>query len=427
MSVIETAPLDQRLTALVESRPEAIVDPYPLYHELLETSPVHRLGPTVVLSRYDDVKLAIREVKRMSSQAYRVGSRATEIRSRLGEDQARAFDEIAAFEAMYISRADGGVHQELRDIAMRPFGPRRIVELRATIVRYLDELLAEAVADGAEVVDLVSTVMMKLPVMVICTLLNVPLGDAPTIKAWSGRIGKNRGGVVASDLMDAHAAMRDFRGYVQEIVDHHRRAPGSTDLVAAFMGAEGEARLTAEQLAAQFVVLLFAGSDTTNALMANGLLALAQRPDQWRAICAEPALVEPAVEELLRWVSPVQFLWRVTTAPMEFGGVELDAGTTVMPIVAAANRDPRVFSDPDALDVRRRDLEPHITFGYGPHFCLGNALARMESEIFFSTIARRFPDLEMTVDPSELEWYGNAMFRTIRALPLALGRDRGRR
>jgi cytochrome P450 len=421
MTAVGTASLDDRLTALIQSQPQAIVDPYPLYRELLEHSPVHQLGPTVVLSRYEDVKLAVRESRRMSNQAYRVGSRASQIRAGLDERQVAAFDDVAAFEAMYISRADGDVHAELRDIAMRPFGPRRIVELRATIVRYLDELLDETLAGGGEVVDLVSAVMMQLPVMVICTLLNVPLADGPMIKAWSGRIGKNRGGVVASDLMDAHAALGEFRDYVQQIIDHHRRHPGNTDLVAAFMGAEGEARLTAEQLTAQFVVLLFAGSDTTNALMANGLLALLQQRDQWEAICADPELVAPAVEELLRFVSPVQFLWRVTTAPIEFGGVEVPPDTTVMPIIAAANRDPRVFADPDAVDVRRGDVEPHITFGYGPHFCLGNALARMESEIFFSTIARRFPDLELTVNPSELEWYGNAMFRTIRTMPVALG------
>jgi len=424
MSVIEQASLDDRLTALIESRPEAITNPYPLYHELLEHSPVHQLGPTVIVSRYDDVKLAVREFRRMSSQAYRVGSRAKELRSRLAPEEANAFDEVSAFEAMYISRADGDFHQQLRDISMRPFGPRRIVEMRATIVQYLDELLEQALGDGADVVDLVPTVMMRLPVMVICTLLNVPLEDAPTIKSWSGRIGKNRGGVVVADLMDAHAAMADFRAYVQDILDNNRRHPDTTDLVAAFMGAEGESRLTAEELAAQFVVLLFAGSDTTNALMANGLLALAERPDQWRALCQDPGLVADTVEELLRWVSPVQFLWRVTTAPMEFSGVEVPPDATVMPIIAAANRDPRAFTDPDVLDIRREGPNPHITFGYGPHFCLGNALARMESEIFFSTMAARFPDMELAVDPSELEWYGNAMFRTVRRLPIALGRDR---
>ena len=273
------------------------------------------------------------------------------------------------------------------------------------------------------IVDLVQAITQRLPVMMICTLLNVPLEDAPIIKAWSGRIGKNRGGVVVEDLLDAHAALLEFREYVQGILDNNRRNPDATDLVTAFMGAAGEDRLSADELMAQFVVLLFAGSDTTNALMANGLFALLQRPDQWSQLVADPGVARDAVEELMRWVSPVQFLWRVTVDTMTFGDTEIGPGTTVMPVVAAANRDPRVFVAPDEIDVRRRPKD-HLAFGYGPHFCLGNVLARMEGEAFFSTLARRFPELALAGDPSDLEWVGNAMFRTVRTLPIAFGVDR---
>jgi cytochrome P450 len=155
---------------------------------------------------------------------------------------------------------------------------------------------------------------------------------------------------------------------VQEILDENRRHPDATDLVTAFMGAAGEDRLSADELMAQFVVLLFAGSDTTNALMANGLLALLQRPDQWSQLVADPGLARDAVEELMRWVSPVQFLWRVTVDTMTFGDAEIPPGVTVMPVLAAANRDPRVFAAPDEVDIRRRPKD-HLAFGYGPHFC----------------------------------------------------------
>jgi cytochrome P450 len=421
MPVLERPSLDDRLSALIASRPEAIVDPYPLFHDLLERSPVHRLGPTVVLSRYDDVKLAVREFERMSSQAYRVGSRAEQILAALSPEQAQAFHGVADFEMMYISRSDGNVHGRLRDIAMRPFGVRRVEKMRDTIQRYLDDLIEEALARSRDgVVDVVQAITQRLPVMVICTLLNVPLGDAPMIKGWSSRIGKNRGGVVVEDLMDAHAALTEFRDYVQGIIDQNRRHPDATDLVTAFMGAAGQDRLSADELMAQFVVLLFAGSDTTNALMANGLLGLLQRRDQWSQLVADPGVAREAVEELMRWVSPVQFLWRVTVEAMTFGDTEIPPGTTVMPVLAAANRDPAVFAAPDEIDVRRRPKD-HIAFGYGPHFCLGNVLARMEAEAFFSTLARRFPTLALAGDPSELEWVGNAMFRTVRTLPVVLG------
>jgi cytochrome P450 len=423
MSVVERPSLDDRVSALIASRPEAIADPYPLFAELLEDSPVHHLGHTVVLSRYDDVKLAVREFQRMSSQAYRVGSRAEQILAGLEPEQAEAFHGVSDFEMMYISRSDGSMHGRLRDIAMRPFGVRRVDKLRAMIDSYLDGLIEEALAGAHDgTVDVVQTITQRLPVMMICTLLNVPLEDAPIIKGWSGRIGKNRGGVVVEDLMDAHAALLEFREYVQGIIDDNRRRPDATDLVTAFMGAAGEDRLSADELMAQFVVLLFAGSDTTNALMANGLLALLERPDQWSQLVADPGLVPDAVEELMRWVSPVQFLWRVTVDTMTFGDTEIGPGTTVMPVVAAANRDPRVFATPDEIDVRRRPKD-HLAFGYGPHFCLGNVLARMEGEALFSTLARRFPTLALAGDPSDLEWVGNAMFRTVRTLPIVFGAD----
>jgi cytochrome P450 len=424
MSVVERQSLDDRVSALIASRPEAIADPYPLFAELLEDSPVHHLGHTVVLTRYDDVKLAVREFQRMSSQAYRVGSRAEQILAGLEPEQAEAFHGVSDFEMMYISRSDGSMHGRLRDIAMRPFGVRRVDKLRAMIDSYLDGLIEEALAGAHDgIVDVVQAITQRLPVMMICTLLNVPLQDAPIIKGWSSRIGKNRGGVVVEDLMDAHAALTEFRSYVQGIIDENRRHPDATDLVTAFMGAAGEDRLSADELMAQFVVLLFAGSDTTNALMANGLLALLERPDQWSQLIADPGLVPDAVEELMRWVSPVQFLWRVTVDTMSFGDTEIGPGTTVMPVVAAANRDPRVFAAPDEIDVRRRPKD-HLAFGYGPHFCLGNVLARMEGEAFFSTLARRFPTLALAGDPSDLEWVGNAMFRTVRTLPIAFGTDR---
>ena len=424
MPVLERPSLDDRLSALIASRPEAIADPYPLFAELIEQSPVHQLGPTVVLTRYDDVKLAVREFERMSSQAYRVGSRAEQILAGLSPDQAEAFHGVSDFEMMYISRSDGSMHGRLRDIAMRPFGVRRVDKMRATIDRYLDGLIEEALAESQDgVVDVVHAITQRLPVMVICTLLNVPLDDAPIIKSWSGRIGKNRGGVVVEDLLDAHAALTEFREYVQGIIDHNRRNPDATDLVTAFMGAAGEDRLSADELMAQFVVLLFAGSDTTNALMANGLLALLERPEQWSQLIAAPDLARGAVEELMRWVSPVQFLWRVTVDTMTFGDTEIPPGMTVMPVLAAANRDPTVFTAPDDVDIRRRPKD-HIAFGYGPHFCLGNVLARMEAEAFFSTLARRFPTLALATDPSDLEWVGNAMFRTVRTLPVVLGADR---
>jgi cytochrome P450 len=400
--------LDEQLTALITSDPEAVADPFPLYHRLLDESPVHRWGPTTVVSRYADVRVIAGDAVAFSNRAYSVGSRAASIRAALSDDDARAFDEVSAFEAMYISRADGDQHARLRAIAHRAFTPRRMAELEATTQRFTDELLASMQERGEA--DFVAAVSSRLPVMMINSLLNVPLEDVGLIKGWSARIGKNRGGAVTADLLDAHAALGEFRAYVADIVDHHRRHPDSTDLVSALMGAADEERLTEDELLATMVVLL----------LGNGLHALLTHREQWEALCSDPdGRIAGVVEELARYVSPVQTTWRVTTRDVELGGTTIDEGQTVLVLIGAANRDPAQFDDPDRLDVARTPNR-HIGFFFGAHFCLGAALARLEGATVLGTLARRFPDLALTGPPGGYEWRGNIQFRTIAELPVAL-------
>jgi hypothetical protein len=411
--------LDDQLTALITSDPRAVADPFPLYHRLLDESPIHRWGPTTVVSRYADVRAIAGDAVGFSNRAYSVGSRAAAIRAALSDDEARAFDEVSAFEAMYISRADGDQHDRLRAIAHRAFTPRRMAELEAITQRFTDELLAGMQERGET--DFVAAVSSRLPVMMINSLLNVPLEDVELIKGWSARIGKNRGGAVTADLLDAHTALNEFRAYVTDIVEHHRRHPDTTDLVSALMGAADDERLTEDELLATMVVLLFGGSDTTTALLGNGLHALLSNPDQWRLLCADPAGRVPAVvEELARYVSPVQTTWRVTTRDVELGGTVIEEGQTVLVLIGAANRDPAQFDAPDRLDVARTPNR-HIGFFFGAHFCLGAALARLEGATVLGTLARRFPDVALTGAAGAYEWRGNIQFRTIAALPVALG------
>jgi cytochrome P450 len=416
------APLDHELQALIESRPEAIVNPWPLYRRLLEEAPVYEFGPSTILSRHADVRAASRDAVGFSNKAYSVGSRAQAVRSRLSESEATVFDEVAEFEAMYISRSDGDQHERLRDIAHRAFAPRRIAELSSNIQGYTDDLLDEMIREGND--DLVTALSVRLPVMVICSLLDVPQSDVPFIKALSGRIGKNRGGTVTADLIDAHAALAEFRDYVSEIVEHHQRGSVHTELVEALMGAEHGDRLTKEELLAMIVVLLFAGSDTTSALIANGMYDLLVREPQWKLLCSDQARVPSAVEELMRYTSPVQFTWRVTTGDIKVNDVEIDAGRTVILLIAAANRDGDLFDRPDELDITR-EPNHHIGFLFGPHFCLGASLARLEAQTVFGTLSRRFPDMQLK-EFGDLPWRGNAMFRNLARLPVELGRDRGR-
>jgi cytochrome P450 len=184
---------------------------------------------------------------------------------------------------------------------------------------------------------------------------------------------------------------------------------------------EGD-RLADQELTAMFVILLFAGHETTTNLIGNGLVELMRHRDQWERLCADPSLVPAAVEELLRWVTPVQWLGRVATEPFELEGVQIEAGQTVFPILAAANRDPAAFRNPERLDISRPDAKNHLALGFGPHFCIGNALARLEGTVAFATLARRFPGLELADE--HLGWRGNAMLRGLEALPVRLGPER---
>jgi cytochrome P450 len=378
---------------------------------------VHVRPELVLLSRYDDVKALIRDDRRLSNNAFQIGSRAESVRAGLHGAQLDAFEDVAAFESLYLSRSDPPAHDRLRRIAHRAFTPRRIASLGEAVQRYTDELLpaTDEVADFMEFA-------YKLPMMVIADLLGVPQADRELIHGWSGKLGRNRGGTDVPALMEAHAALVEFRAYVRELVAEHARTPGRTDLVEALVGAELEENLTTDELTATFVVLLFAGHETTTNLIGGGLQQLLRHRDQWERLTADPSLVPAAVEELLRWVTPVQWLNRVALEDMEWHGVPIAAGTSITGILAAANRDPGVFSDPETLDVTRPDAKHHIGLGFGPHFCLGASLARLEGTVAFSALVRRFPDIELDADPDD--WRGNAMLRSLVSLPVQPGGPR---
>jgi cytochrome P450 len=221
--------------------------------------------------------------------------------------------------------------------------------------------------------------------------------------------------------MEAHAAMRDFRAYVDAMLDDHRRNPSASDLVGALIDAEQGERLTADELAGMFFVLLFAGHETTTSLIGTGMLELLRHRDQWEKLCADPSLAPATTEELLRWVTPVQWTTRVTNVEVEVAGTCIPPETTVFPMIASANRDPTVFAEPETLDITREDSGQHLALGFGSHFCLGAALARLEGTIAYRTLATRFPNIELASD--SFAYGGNAMLRRPATLPVRLGRD----
>ena len=412
--------LDDRLSRIFASEPVAMAHPDETWRELRDRAPVHRLGPIVLVARHEDARDVLRDQQRFSSRYFVTGSRAQAIRASLGPEQLAANDEIGAFESMYMSRSDDEQHDRLRGIANRVFTPRRMADKRSAIQGYTDEMLD--VMREEEVTDVVSRLAYRLPLMVIADMLGVPPSERDQIHRWSGQLGRNRGGDDPEALMVAHRAMLEFRHYVEDILVPLRQHREGSDLLTALLEAEESSRLSPVELTAMFVVLLFAGHETTTNLISIGLLETLRHRDQWQRLTADPGLAPQAVEELLRWVSPVQFQWRATRTDVEVQGVRIESGTTVAAVLAAANRDPEVFAAADQLDFTRPDAKQHLALGLGPHFCLGNALARLEGTVVYETLARRFPDLELAEDDPPFQ--GNAMMRNPARVPIRLGAER---
>lgn len=416
-----TAELDSRLDGILGSRPEALADPYPVWRELRETAPVVRHGAVVLVNSHEEVKRRARDRVGLSNRAGIDGSLFAANRERLNSEQQGAQSEIARFEANYLSRSDGEQHERLRNVCHRAFTPRRIVHMEEMLTAFTEELLDGLPA--SEPIDFRERFAYRLPMMAISEMLGVDAHHQEAINLWSNKLAVNRGGDQPDAVLAAHRAMSEFRNYVENELVPARRAEPSTDLVSALMEAEGTERLSGEEMTANFVVLLFAGHETTTNLIAIGLRELLRDREQWQRLVDEPAMIRAAVEELLRWVSPVQWISRISTADQEIGGVELRRGDAVHLVLAAANRDPAVFADPETLDLGRADTGEHLALGFGPHFCLGNALARLEARIALEALVRRFPDVDLAGEPRS--WTGAAQLRTITDLPVVMGADRG--
>ena len=421
MGEVGSPTLDATLGRIFASDPVAMAHPERAWRQLRECKPVHRLGPIVLVSRHRDAREILRDQHSFSSRYFVSGTRAEAIRATLSGPQLQALDEVGEFESMYMSRSDDEPHDRRRGSAARVFTPRRMAEMRASVERYADEMI-DAMA-GDEVCDLVSRLSYRMPLMLICDMLGVPDSEREQIHRWSGELGRNRGGDDPEALLVAHRAMLEFRHYVEDILVPLRQQRGGHDLLTALLDAEESDRLTPMELTAMFVVLLFAGHETTTNLISIGVLELMRNRDQWERLCADPSLALQATEELLRWVTPVQYQWRAARADIEIDGTRIRAGETVAAVLAGANRDPDVFADPETLDITRVDVKQHLSLGLGPHFCLGNALARMEGSTVFQKLAERFPDMRLADD--EPGWRGSSMMRGPSEVLVSLGDDRG--
>jgi cytochrome P450 len=307
-------------------------------------------------------------------------------------------------------------HTRLRNLVNKAFTPRMIERLRPRIEAITAELLDGLAAESQA--DLIGRFAYPLPVIVIAEMLGVPAEDRARFQEWSAVVVRGLDPFVDSETQDAVLDARDaLAAYLRGVIAERRRDPAD-DLITAMIAARDAGDFLGEaELVAMCNLLLVAGHETTVNLIGGGTLALLRHPDQLERLRREPTLARTAVEELLRYSPPVQWTGRVATAEVELGGRRVAAGQSVVAILAAANRDPEAFADPDRLDVGR-DPNHHVSFGRGIHFCLGAPLARLEAQIALPMLLRRFPELHPAGDPEPRPTWN---LRGYAHLPVALG------
>jgi cytochrome P450 len=390
-------------------------DPYPAYAWLREHSPVHRATlPSGVeawlVTRYADARQALADARLSKNPAHHSADAH-------GKNRTGIPGERSANLMMHLLNIDPPDHTRLRRLVAKAFTPRRVAEFAPRVQELTDGLIDRFAPRGEA--DLIHDLAFPLPLYTICDLLGVPHEDQDDLRDWAGMMirhgGGPRGGVARS--------VKKIRGYLADLI-HRKRDNAGDDLISGLIRASDHGEhLSENEAAAMCFVLLFAGFETTINLIGNGAYALLRHPEQRARLQAsiergETGLLETGIEELLRYDGPVELAtWRFATEPLTLGGQRIATGDPVLVVLAAADRDPARFTEPDTLDLSRRDNQ-HLGYGHGIHYCLGAPLARLEGRTALETLLRRLPDLQLAAEPADLRWRGGLIMRGLRELPV---------
>ncbi len=392
-------------------------DPYPVYTYLREHEPVrwNSMFYSFMLSRFDDVHMVFSDQRRFSSDIW---SQIPERMSPDGDNESSMYlRQIVPFLAYNLQGMDPPNHTRQRTLMMKTFTPRMIESFRPTVQKLVNELLDAKQDAGA--MDIVSDLAYPLPSNVILELLGIPREGRPYIKASADAINEFvttllfLGPQVWPRLAGIFA---EVKAYLKSLIAEKRKHP-TDDLLTKMVHAEENGDILSEDeivIATNF--LLFAGHETTANLIAVGLYYLLQHHDQLELLRTDPTKMPGAVEELLRYVSPVHTLARHAVQDVELHGVTIPAGSSIYLLIGAANRDPAKFANPEMLDINRPPTRT-LSFGYGIHYCLGAALARLESQVTFDTLLKRLPHLRMTIETPTFR--PNYSLRGLTSLPVA--------
>jgi cytochrome P450 len=393
-------------------------DPHALFALLREHDPVlwsehHRAW---LVTRYDDVSAAFQN-KALSSDRVRplLAARRARTGDTAGSGLAAPADRVMELIGEWMVVSDPPAHTRLRKLAAGAFKGRRISAMGEQITVLVDDLI-DAFTGG----DLIAEIAYPLPATVIATMLGAPVADRDRFRLWSDELALVAFGSGGSARAERHEralrGLQDMDVYFRELIARRRREPRE-DMLSAMMArdeAEAGDALSDDELVAMCALLLFAGHETTTNSIANAILALLRHPDQLARLRAEPELLAPAVEELLRFDGPIKLLNRWVVADSEIRGHRISPGERVHLVLAAANRDPARFAEPDRLDITRSP-NPHIAFGKGIHACIGAQLARMETRIAVGRIVERLPGLALN---GEVEWKASLASRSLESFPV---------
>ena len=387
--------------------PAVLADPYPLYRRLREEDPVH-WDPFLhswVVTRYTDVVTVLHKFS-----ADRTPS--PEQVASLGMGSIEPIAQVMIKQMLFMDAPD---HTRLRKLCSTAFTPRR-VELMASQIQDIADRLVDAVAASGRM-DVIADFASPFPAIVTAGLLGVPVDDHQQLKAWSADFAEMLGNFQHNPDRVGHVlrTVEDMTAYFRDAIRQQQRKPRD-GLIRSLMDAEVEgARLTEDEVIANTIVTMVGGQETTTNLIGNGLLTLLRQPERLAELRDDPSIIESGVEELLRYESPSQHTARLASEDVLLGGKLIRKRDAVMAVMAAGNRDPDRFPDPDRLDLSRQDNR-HLAFGWAAHFCFGAPLARMEGQIAFSTLLRRLPDLALATD--RLVWRENLGLRGLKALPV---------
>lgn len=387
--------------------PEFHSDPYPTYHRLRSFEPIHLSFMGMwVLTRYADVKAVLRDSR------FCVETITNNIKQKSHYLEQGDFNGLLQAFSRWLMFMNPPDHTKLRGLVSKAFSSASGKRLRLQIQEVTDELISEVKKEGF--MDIISDFACLLPVKVIAAILGIPVEDHLQLHHWAAEL---------SHIIDSFRSLEDyeqmnkiaflFTEYLHSLVAERQKRP-QNDLLSALIAAKEEDKKLSEQEIVSVCIMLFiTGEETTVSLIGNGMLALLRHPDQMKKLKQEARLIQDAVEELLRYDSPVQQTMRVAIENVNIGGKTIRAGEKVFVYLGSANRDPAQFTNPDRLDITRRD-NSHLAFADGIHHCLGASLARLEAEIAINTLVQQLPDLKLTQD--KLEWQKNMDLRSLKAL-----------